>query len=573
MTRARVAVTGRRHSEKEQLIRMTRNFFARFFENDLLSPQADFHATISQALGLLATPGLFVPLLLLPMLMDPDVARSWEIKLIFVFFSMLVMGALSILEWDALMLDHRDQIILMPLPVRPRTIFAAKFAALAVFLIIFSVDVNAGSMLLLPPLEAQGRTAGLLNLARYGVAHGAGTIGASAFTFLSFVALQGILINTCKPKWFRRISTVIQVISVLGMVAALFFFPSILEEMPRWKTEGAVIARYFPPMWFVGISEVLQGTADLGFRSLARTGLTGLAMAGATLTVCYVVAYGRYTRASLEGANAPKRKTSRFRAVRTALVHRLLRNPLQRAIFRFSMQTMLRSSKHRLILAAYVGTGLALVLEESVALALESGQKWKPAQEVAMLSLPLVISFFLLSGMRFIFNIPSELSSNWIFQVTERRERADYLAGVRKCMALLVVTPVAIAVLLAYPFLLDGETALVHAAYCSLLSLIMVEALLWRLEKLPFTCSYVPGRVPVVALLAGYWLAFMLYTHLMAYLEGVMLHSRLATAICLSGLLSAWCGLAAYRKRARRESLGFLFHQEPEPVVCTLNLG
>jgi len=144
MTRARVAVTGRRHSEKEQLIRMTRNFFARFFENDLLSPQADFHATISQALGLLATPGLFVPLLLLPMLMDPDVARSWEIKLIFVFFSMLVMGALSILEWDALMLDHRDQIILMPLPVRPRTIFAAKFAALAVFLIIFSVDVNSG---------------------------------------------------------------------------------------------------------------------------------------------------------------------------------------------------------------------------------------------------------------------------------------------------------------------------------------------------------------------------------------------------------------------------------------------
>jgi hypothetical protein len=32
-------------------------------------------------------------------------------------------------------------------------------------------------------------------------------------------------------------------------------------------------------------------------------------------------------------------------------------------------------------------------------------------------------------------------------------------------------------------------------------------------------------------------------------------------------------GLAAYRKQARRESIGFLFHQEPEPVVCTLNLG
>jgi hypothetical protein len=568
-------MTERRHSEKEQLVRMARNFFARFFENDLLSPQADFHATLSQALGLLATPGLFVPMLLLPLLMmDPEAARSWEIKLVFVFFSMLVMGVLSILEWDALMLDHRDRAILMPLPVRPRTMFAAKFAALAVFLVMFSVDVNAGSILLLPPLEAQGRMAGLVNLVRFGVGHAAGTIGASAFTFLSFVALQGILINICTLKWYRRISTAIQVISVLGMLAVLFFFPAIVDEMPRWKSEGAAIARYFPPMWFVGICEVVQGTADPAFRSLARMGLNGLAIAGVSLTIAYVVAYGRYTRASLEGAvNASRRTSARLRAVRTAVVRRFLRSPLERATFQFSMQTMFRSSKHRLILAAYVGTGLALVLEESVALTFGGGQEWKPAQEVAMLSLPLVISFFLLSGMRFIFNIPSELSANWVFQVTERREKAEYLAGIRKCMVVLAVAPVAIAVLLAYPFLFGGETALVHAAYCSLLSLVMVEVLLWRLEKLPFTCSYVPGRVPVVALLAGYWVAFMLYTHLMAYLEYEMLQSRLVAAFCLGGLLSAWCGLAAYRRRTRGESGGFLFHQEPEPVVCTLNLG
>jgi hypothetical protein len=286
-------MTEHRHSEKEQLVRMARNFFARFFENDLLSPQGDFHATLSQALGLLATPGLFVPMLLLPLLMmDPEAARSWEIKLVFVFFSMLVMGVLSILEWDALMLDHRDQAILMPLPVRPRTMFAAKFAALAVFLVIFSVDVNAGSILLLPPLEAQGRMGGLVNLVRFGVAHAAGTIGASALTFLSFIALQGILINICTLRWFRRISTVIQVTSILGMLAVLFFFPAIVDEMPRWKSEGAAIARYFPPMWFVGVCEVLQGTADPAFRSMARMGLNGLVIAGVCLVMAYVLSDG-----------------------------------------------------------------------------------------------------------------------------------------------------------------------------------------------------------------------------------------------------------------------------------------
>ncbi|HVP47848.1 MAG TPA: hypothetical protein VMT32_14740 [Bryobacteraceae bacterium] len=562
-------------AEKEQFVRMARNFFARFFENDLLSPQADFHATLSQALGLLASPGLFIPLLLLPLLMmDAEAARSWNIKLIFVFFSMLVMGVLSILEWDALMLDSRDQTILMPLPVRPRTMFAAKFAALAVFLVIFSVDVNAGSILMLPPLETQGNMGGLANLARFTVAHAAGTIGASAFTFLVIVSLEGILINTFQPKWFRRISTGTQVIAVLGMLAALFFFPAIVEEMPRWKSEGASMARLFPPMWFVGVSEVLQGTADPLFRSLARMGLYGLAAASACSVATYAVAYGRYTRASLEGAvDAGKEKSRGGGVVREALIQGLLRNPLERAIFRFSLRTMLRSPKHRLILAAYTGTGLALVLEESVALALQKGLEWKPAQEVAMLSLPLVISFFLLSGMRFIFNIPSELSANWIFQVTERREQADYLSGARAAMVLLAVAPVAAVVAAVYGFLFDPRTALVHAAYCSLLSLLLVEGLLWRLDKLPFTCSYIPGRIPVVMLLTAYVVAFLFYTHVMAYLEREMLQSGLATGISLGALFSAWCGLRAYRKRARAKTEGFVFQQEPEPVVCTLNLG
>jgi hypothetical protein len=562
-------------SERDQLVRMTRNFFARFFENDLLSPQADFQATLSQTLGLLASPGLLAPLLLMPLLMmDAEAARSWNIKLIFVFFSMLVMGVLSILEWDALMLDHRDQAILMPLPVRPRTIFAAKFGALAVFLVIFSLDVNAGSILLLPPLETQGQMNGLVNLARYTVAHAAGTIGASTFTFLLIVSLQGVLINALRPKWYRRISTGIQVISVLVMLAALFFFPAILEEMPRWKQEGAAIAWWFPPMWFVGVSQVLEGTADPVFRSLARIALYGLCVASAASVAAYAVAYGRYTRASLEGAvDAPRKSSRRLGGSWASMIRALLRNPLERATFRFTLRTMLRSPKHRLILAAYVGTGLALVLEESVALGLERGQQWKPAQEVVMLSLPLVISFFLLSGMRFIFNIPSELSANWIFQITERGEKADYLAGVRASMLLLVVAPVAAAVLIAYSVLFDPGTAIVHAVYCSLLSLLVAEALLWRLEKLPFTCSYVPGRVPVVGLLVGYWVAFMFYTHLMAFLEHQMLHSRLATAICLGALLSAWCGLRIYRRRQRVTSAGFVFYEEPDPVVCTLNIG
>src|SRR5579872_32390 len=157
----------RHHRDRRQFARLTRNFFARFFENDLLSAHADLRATLSQVLGLLGAAGLFAPLLLLFMMgFDQAGTRSWNVRLIFVYFSALVIGVLTVLEWDALLLDRRDQTILMPLPVRPRTIFAAKFTALMLFLAIFSADINAGSILLVPMTASS-----LPELLHYAVAH------------------------------------------------------------------------------------------------------------------------------------------------------------------------------------------------------------------------------------------------------------------------------------------------------------------------------------------------------------------------------------------------------------------
>jgi hypothetical protein len=565
-------------NESHQFTKLAQNFFTRFFESDLLSPEADYRATLSQALGLLASPGLFIPLLLLPLLMlNSGAARSWEIKLIFVFLSMLVMGVLSILEWDALILDRRDQAILMALPIRPRTIFGAKFWALAKFMAIFSVDVNAGSILLLPPLEmVEKRNAGLLELLRYAGAHAAGTIGAGVFIFLFVVAVEATLANIFKPRWFRRISTGIQAASILTLLAALFFFPAVMGQIPDWKSQHSAIFGMFPPLWYVGLCEVLQGTADEQFQALARTGLSALAATGAWAVAAYALAYGRYTRASLEipakTAGEPAAVRQKRRSVAGYLIGRLMPNPLERAIFRFTLLTMRQSPRHRLILAAYVGTSLAIVLEEIVTLSLRGGDPWRQAREMALLSLPLVISFFLLSGMRFVFNIPSELPANWVFQIAERAGRAAYLSGVRKCMSLVVVAPLAAIVLPVYALLLGPATAIVHAAYCSLLSLILIEALLWRFEKLPFTCSYAPGKVPVVALLCGYWLAFMAYTDFMVLVESHLLRSRAATVISLAALGGALWALTAYRGRPRAETPALVFHEEPEPVVRTLDL-
>jgi hypothetical protein len=60
----------------------------------------------------------------------------------------------------------------------------------------------------------------------------------------------------------------------------------------------------------------------------------------------------------------------------------------------------------------------------------------------ALLSIPLILSFFVLSGMRMVFAIPSELPANWTFQITEDSDHKDCLSGVRKAMMLLAIVPI-----------------------------------------------------------------------------------------------------------------------------------
>ena len=66
----------------------------------------------------------------------------WSDRCLYLSFSMLVMGAVTVLEWDALFPDRRDYATLTPLPISSRTIFLGKVGALALFLVAFTVAVN-----------------------------------------------------------------------------------------------------------------------------------------------------------------------------------------------------------------------------------------------------------------------------------------------------------------------------------------------------------------------------------------------------------------------------------------------
>ena len=105
------------------------------------------------------------------------------------------------------------------------------------------------------------------------------------------------------------------------------------------------------------------------------------------------------------------------------------------------------------------------------------------------------------------------------------------------------------------------------------LSLVLVELLLLRFVKIPFTCSFLPGKANITVLGVFYWFAFTTYAYTMASLEAWMLRHPLSLPFFFGLAIPALAGLVAYRNRILDEGFTFTYEDDPEPAVRRLNLN
>src|SRR3954454_5237292 len=134
---------------------LVRHFFRRFFDNDIVTQDADMRTNAVQALGFVAVPGIFAsfPMLATGVRFDRPFANDWQFVgnfYFFVLYSMVAMGFVMVFEWDSLFPDRRDYLVLTPLPLGGSAIFLAKVAALAAFLGVFVLGANLFGMVLGP---------------------------------------------------------------------------------------------------------------------------------------------------------------------------------------------------------------------------------------------------------------------------------------------------------------------------------------------------------------------------------------------------------------------------------------
>ena len=202
------------------------------------------------------------------------------------------------------------------------------------------------------------------NFPRHLFSHAVAVTMSGAFAATSFLALQGLLLNTIGERIFRRITPLLQGGSIMLLLTILLLFPTLSQLLKALLTSGSPTIRYFPPFWFLGIYErLLAGpSAAPVFDELARTGFYALLVMLACTLLTYPLAYRRRVRQLIEGSSAVATTNRAVVPLRYLLHATVLRKPSQRAIFHFISQTILRAQRQRVMLAMFGGLGIALTL-------------------------------------------------------------------------------------------------------------------------------------------------------------------------------------------------------------------
>jgi hypothetical protein len=560
--------------EVGQLAILTKHFFERLFRNDIVDFEDQMKARLIAVLAILAVVVGWSSQLLIFFKYEfsPDANLSWQEKNYVFTLVMIIFGIVTLLEWEMLFPDRRDFVNLTPLPVRLRTVFAAKLASFVAFIGLFSAAMNSLSSFVFALFLAQWRSNSLLFLFRHVAAHLVSAFAACFCVFFACVFVNFFLMAVLPSSLYRRVSVLVRFLLIGLFIFLLLTFlvepgslSGVIRSLAKLKDHGSPLILRLPPLWFVGLYEVLLGTADPVFIAQARTAGYALGLAFAAFGLACALSYFRHFRQTLESPRK-ERSSRRFREDAAAFLRKaVLWQPEERAVSAFFTRTIRSSQRHRTVLVNGLAFGAALAML-SIMAAGRARQALGPGQAF-FLAQSLLLVFVLLGALRAVVDVPAALESNWIFRLVESEERSRYVAGLKKTIFAQWFLPFSALIFLVHLWLWkDGRAALLHATYCLVLAGLGIEAVFFHFRKIPFASTRVPGKLR-------------LQTRGLPYLIGLL--ALLATLAGLEKALLARPGLfwaffpvsAALWAYLWRHNASFLkdhpliYDEEPEPAL------
>jgi hypothetical protein len=572
------------HSEPKSaprtFARLVRLFLDRTFHGGDESGAGEVDLSLGLALSLLALPGALYSMLLFEKYstlllwmrgqhnFDP-VAATVPDEYFFIVLSMVVTGAVAVWRWDSIFPDRRDYMNLVPLPISTKTIFLANLTAILCLAGVLALVVNAASVLLFP-LAASASQQTFHYFAQLAGMHVLTAVLASVFSFFAVFGIVGVLMAALPYFVFRRISLYLRgliLVLLVAMLSTSFVIPSTISQLPHAPI------RFLPSVWFLGLSQLIHGTASPALSTVGWLALKAMSLVIVIAMAAYAVSYKRYFVRIPEVADAiPEAERGSASRIFSILDGMVLRTPVQRAAYRFVVRTLLRSERHGLVIAGFAGLGI-VVASQVLFTELGGGAvntSRLPSAEV--LSVPLIVIYCAMVGLRQVFDVPADLHANWIFKLSVPKDTSECAPLARNVMMTFVLAFMVAVVLPVYAYLWGWVLAGIHVIVIGLFSFLLAQVLLIRFRKVPFTCSYPPFKDSAIVTVLLCVLGFFVFAILISSLERRALSNPFYWIPLLLMVPAVWGVLSRFRESIAHVDTQLIFEERATAAFELLDL-
>jgi hypothetical protein len=542
-----------------------RQFLLRVIDLEALSIQADIPRFLGQFAGVLMmlsmvhTVGFYVSLVSTH---SPGefLGVSWYFEHYFIATMMLVVGLFTIIAWDSTFPDRRDAMVLAPLPLASRTVLFAKIASSCSIWVIAIFTLNFASGFVLPLVLGYAH-GGFFGFLRYIAAYWFTMIAASGFVYGSVLTVQGITALLLPRRMFLRLSAILQLAAFALFLGVYFLQPSLTPPAVIDAPQNQWIFASSPTFWFFAMFNQLNGSLPSPLGWLAQRAWIGLGVITAGSFASLILCYTRTMQKTVEQPDlVPSARGFHWRP--------MVGGSLTTAVVFFALRTLTRSRQHRVAYVFYLAVVCAIAL--SVVRGSLAEPVPRPLTSGFLMSTAMMMIFATV-GLCRVFSLPISLTANWVLRIAQLRPTEEYFAATRQSLLLIAVLPWwIVSAILSVSFRPEHQV-IAHLAVLAIFGSILADLSLIGFSKVPFTCSYLPGKSNIQYV---FWGFAMVVIPLVAWATNREMHALshprelIGLGFVLTGM--AW-GLWTFNHH-RAKSAVLYYEELPEEVITTLGL-
>jgi hypothetical protein len=474
--------------------------------------------------------------------------------------TMLVTGLITVVSWDSVFPDRRDIMVLAPLPVRPAMILGAKLAASASLLGIALLALNTAPGLLGPLLLSQLHTS-FFGFFQVLAAYWFAMVAAILFLYCSVLTIQGLTALILPRRVFLRLSAALQLIAFGAFISIYFLEPNLGTLPELLDPQNHQTLAVLPQFWFLALLNQLNGSLPAELAWLAHRAWTALAIVVTGAIASLMLSYLRTMKATLEAPDLVPGASGFHCSPR-------LGGGLRIAVAAFSFRSLSRSRQHRVVYAFF------MAIVAAIGVTCLRREIYTPAPEplpTSFLIATLIMMTLAVFGLRAVFSLPISLNANWMLRTTQLRSTSKYIDATRVTLLVFSVFPTIVtAALLSLNYRPRLHVAQ-HLGILAIFGCLLVEFALIGFDKVPFTCSYLPGKSNIQTIFWGAVFAWTMLTLLASVFELDAIRSARSYSTVIAAMITALIAIGIFnRLRARKAVL--YFEDVPPEVVTRLGL-